>query len=163
MHCLREEQSSADRRQCWFVWIQRSVLPTASNWFNTSNPLKTPAHPPTHWQIHSWIQLHLQKLLSDCVYLGQNLDDVKEGQVSQHMCLIIHLPNTFWFLWCTWQGAHSVTHLCVTPALYCSCYFLFFQQPPTDLFLTSLVAELPLAGAAEGWKLMVKDTLHTKS
>lgn len=36
------------------------------------------------------------------------------------------------------------------PALYCSCYFFFFQQPPSDLFLPCLEAELSSAGAAGG-------------
>lgn len=82
--------------------------------------------------------------------LGQNLDHVKEREVSQRMCLIIHLPNTFWFPWCTWQSAAqsnsplrdtSLVLLLLLPLLPTTTHWFV---PP------SLMAELPLAGAAGG-------------
>lgn len=65
------------------------------------------------------------------------------------MSLIILLLNTFSAFLCVHaRMLHTVTHSCVRPALYYSCLVLFIQQPPVDLFLAFLKAELPLTGAA---------------
>lgn len=65
--------------------------------------------------------------------------------------MIILLLNTFFAFPCVHaRMLHTVTHSCVRPALYYSYNFLFIQQPPVDLFLAILEAELPLTGAAGG-------------
>lgn len=54
------------------------------------------------------------------------------------------------FSWCACQDAVQCNSPLCDVTLYCSCYFLLFQQSPIDLFLTFLEAESPLAAAAGG-------------
>ena len=73
------------------------------------------------------------------------------------MYLIIHLLNNFSaFPGVHARMLHSITHLCVMPALRCLCYFFFFQQPPIDLLLTCLEAELLSVGASGGMETYSK-------
>lgn len=68
-----------------------------------TNQLRTLEH--TEAESYLDLTVHVQCLLSSCVYMRQNLDYIREGQVCMHIFDYSSAEYFFCFSWCTRQDA----------------------------------------------------------